>query len=159
MNKFLTMALLAPALATAAQLLTPASATPPAMPAVPAGTYAPPATGDTATIPLLTQAVNNTSQEVTELRRILNEHMERRPGQDPSLMQKLLGAGVGAGLGYVASSYVMTNAIAPLVSMAAFQSGLSDATSTTITSSVTSLGVVWGTYAGSVYGRDLVAAP
>ncbi len=76
--------------------------------------------------------------------------------QDVSTGTRLLAAGAGAGLGFLASSYLLTTAVVPLTATALGSWGFSPATTGMITSSITTIGLVWGAYAGSVYGHDLV---
>ncbi|HAS51098.1 MAG TPA: hypothetical protein DCS21_04930 [Gammaproteobacteria bacterium] len=76
--------------------------------------------------------------------------------KDASTGTRLLATATGAGLGFLASSYILTTTIAPLAATALSTVGLSQATASIVTSSITTIGLVWGTYVGGVYAHDLV---
>ncbi|SDB49914.1 hypothetical protein SAMN05660653_02456 [Desulfonatronum thiosulfatophilum] len=64
--------------------------------------------------------------------------------------------GAGAGLGFLASGLVMTGVLGPMTHSLATGVGLSWMTARLLSASVTTLGVVSGTYAGGMYARNLV---
>ncbi|WP_459935626.1 hypothetical protein [Desulfonatronum parangueonense] len=64
--------------------------------------------------------------------------------------------GAGAGLGFLASGLVMTGVLGPMTHSLATGVGLSLMTARLLSASVTTLGVVSGTYAGGMYARNLV---
>ncbi len=104
-------------------------------------------------------ASEQSSETVAELEKLIEamyadlENLRQRtsPG-----MQEVLAVGTGAGLGFLASGWLMTGVLSPLVHSYAAGVGLSELTASLLTASVTTIGIVSGTYAGGMYARNLV---
>ncbi len=131
-------------------------------PTVPAASVAPtaPAASVTSVAPKAAGAVSaaaaQVSQEVADVKASFDK-VYADTSKDASPSTRLLATATGAGLGFLASSYILTTTIAPLAATALNTVGLSQATTSIVTSSITTIGLVWGTYVGGVYAHDLVA--
>lgn len=100
-------------------------------------------------------AATQVSKEVADVTATFDKvYADTAKGASP--VTRIMATAAGAGLGFLASSYIMTTAVAPLAATALGNVGLSEATTAIVTSSLTTLGLVWGTYAGGVYANDLV---
>jgi len=69
---------------------------------------------------------------------------------------EVLAVGTGAGLGFLASGVIMTSMVGPMTQGLALSVGLSEMAAALITASVTTIGIVSGTYAGGMYARNLL---
>jgi len=105
---------------------------------------------------MVSKAASRTKEELAEIKEIFQENLEDINKNTSPGTREIMAVGIGAGLGFLASGYIMTGTIAPLVSSLSSTLGLSDAATGIVTASVTTVGIVSGTYAGGVYARDLV---
>ncbi|SDB49887.1 hypothetical protein SAMN05660653_02453 [Desulfonatronum thiosulfatophilum] len=101
----------------------------------------------------------HSSATVAELERLIDamyaDLESLRQNTSPG-MQEILAVGTGAGLGFLASGWVMTGILSPMVYGYAGAVGFSELTASLLTASVTTIGIVSGTYAGGMYARNLV---
>lgn len=138
----------------------PASSSPTlatSQPAVAASQPAP-ATAGEKTLGVISQAANKTAEEIQGFKQILDKRVEDLNHSTSPEMKEILAVGVGAGMGFLVSGLIMASTISPLVWYVTTEIGLSEPAAAILTSSVTTVGVVSGTYAGGVYARDLVKA-
>ena len=138
---------------------------PPAVPAAPAATAAPaPATTQAApaqvsanTAAALKEAAAKTSKDIAEVKAMFHEiYADVHKNTSPNARQ-IIAMGTGAGLGFIASGFIMSAWVAPIAASLSSGLGFSEAATGLVTASVTTVGVMSGTYAGSVYARDLVS--
>jgi len=105
---------------------------------------------------VLSQAANKTAQEIKELKKILDDHISDLNRNTSPGTREILAVGLGAGLGFLASGFIMTSTIAPMVWHISSNLGMSPPAANVMASTVTTVGVISGTYAGGVYARNLV---
>lgn len=105
----------------------------------------------------VSDAASKASREVAEVKAMFEEiYADVNKNTSPGA-REILAIGTGAGLGFLASGFIMTAWIAPLTASLSSSLGLSNAASGIVTATVTTIGIVSGTYAGGIYARDLVA--
>lgn len=105
----------------------------------------------------VSDAAAKTSQEVAEVKAMFNQvYADANKNLSPGAAE-ILAIGTGAGLGFLASGFIMNAWIAPVAASLATTLGLSEAGTGIVTASVTTIGIISGTYAGGVYARNLVS--
>lgn len=105
----------------------------------------------------VSDAAAKTSQEVAEVKEMFNQvYANANKNMSPGASE-ILAIGTGAGLGFLASGFIMNAWIAPVAASLATTLGLSEAATGIVTGSVTTIGIISGTYAGGVYARNLVS--
>jgi hypothetical protein len=144
---------------TAMLAIVPAHAEPLAVQpaAAPAAINTPAAAPTTATS-AVSEAASKASQDVAEVKAMFKEiYADVHKNTMTPGAREILVIGTGAGLGFLASGFIMTAWIAPLTVSLSGSLGLSNAASGIVTATVTTIGLVSGTYAGGIYARDLVS--
>lgn len=105
----------------------------------------------------VSDAAAKTSQEIAEVKAMFNQvYADANKNLSPGAAE-ILAIGTGAGLGFLASGFIMNAWIAPVAASLATTLGLSEAGTGIVTASVTTIGIISGTYAGGVYARNLVS--
>lgn len=104
----------------------------------------------------VSDAAAQTSKEIAEVKEMFNQiYADANKNLSPGAAE-ILAIGTGAGLGFLASGFIMNAWIAPVAASLATTVGLSEAGAGILTASVTTIGIISGTYAGGVYARNLV---
>ena len=135
----------------------PVSGQPAPAPAPSMVTAAPAASSATSATSPVSDAAEQTAQEIAEVKAMFNRvYADANSNLSPDVAE-ILAIGTGAGLGFLASGFIMNAWIAPVASSLAMNLGLSEAGVGIVTGSVTTIGIISGTYAGGVYARNLVA--
>ena len=127
------------------------------VPGLPSPTSDPSVVTDAPAADAVSDAAEKTAQEIAEIKAMLNQvYADANSNLSPGAAE-ILAIGTGASLGFVASGFIMNAWIAPVASSLATTLGLSANGVGIVTGSVTTIGIISGTYAGGVYARNLVA--
>ena len=102
------------------------------------------------------EAVSATIEDLEALIEAMYSELEALKAQTSPGVYEVLAVGTGAGLGFLASGVLMTGLVGPMTQGLAHSMGLSEMAAALLTASVTTIGIVSGTYAGGIYARNLV---
>jgi len=96
------------------------------------------------------------AREISSIKNTIDEKVTEFSRDTTPENREIIATGLGATVGLVASSFVMGEVISPILWYMTTGIGLPGHVAHVLTSLVTLVGVAGGTYAGGVYGRNLV---